>query len=62
MTETIQVSMVLQAGAKQIYQARLDAGEHGAFTGGDAAIDASVGGAFTVGDGYIQGKTLELTP
>jgi uncharacterized protein YndB with AHSA1/START domain len=40
----------------------LDAGEHGAFTGEDAAIDAAVGGAFTVGDSYIQGKTLKLTP
>ena len=62
MTEAIQVSTVFQTGAKQIYEAWLDAGEHGAFTGGDAAIDASVGGAFTVGDGYIQGKTVELTP
>ena len=62
MVERFQVATVLQTSAKRIYQAWLDASEHGAFTGGEAEIDAVVGGAFTVGDGYIHGKTVELTP
>ncbi len=62
MAESIRVETVLPAPAQRIYEAWLDAEEHGEFTGGEAEIDPTVGGRHSAWDGYIQGVTLELEP
>ena len=62
MSERFQVSAVIPASAKRIYDAWLDSGGHSAMTGGKATATAKVGARFTAWDGYIEGKTLELKP
>ncbi len=62
MVESIEVSTVLPATPRQVYEAWLDSAEHSAFTGDEATIEPTVGGAFNAGSGYIQGTTLELEP
>ena len=52
MPESIEVSVVLPTGPRQVYEAWLNSDAHAAFTGR----------AFTAWDGYIQGKNLELEP
>jgi uncharacterized protein YndB with AHSA1/START domain len=58
--ETITVSDVLPVDMARLFEAWLDAEQHGAFTRSRASCDAVVGGAFTAFDGYILGKNLEL--
>jgi activator of HSP90 ATPase len=62
MPDSFEVSTVLTASAKQVYEAWLSSHEHGAMTGGAAQIDPSVGGKFSAWDGYLTGTTLELEP
>lgn len=62
MAERIEVSDVLPASPKVIYEAWLDGKKHGAFTGGKAEIDGRVGGKFTAWDGYISGTTILVEP
>jgi uncharacterized protein YndB with AHSA1/START domain len=61
-TEKIQVSAVLPATPKDIYEAWLDSRKHSAFTGGGATAQPKVGGRHTAWDGYIHGWTLKLEP
>lgn len=61
-TEKIQVSTVLPATPKAIYDAWLDSKKHSAFTGGGATAQPKVGGRHTAWDGYIHGWTLKLEP
>lgn len=61
-TETIQVSGLIPATPKQIYDAWLDAATHGKISGGKATIESYVGGKFTAQDGYIRGDNIELDP
>jgi uncharacterized protein YndB with AHSA1/START domain len=61
-TEKIQVSTVLPATPKAIYDAWLDGKKHTAFTGGGATARAKVGARHTAWDGYIHGWTLALQP
>ena len=62
MSDSFEISTVLTASAKQVYEAWLSSDEHGAMTGGAARIDSVVGGQFSAWDGYITGATLELEP
>jgi uncharacterized protein YndB with AHSA1/START domain len=59
-TDSIRLSTVIAADSERLYRAWLDAGEHGAFTGGTASIEPWVGGRHSAFDGYIQGTTLAL--
>lgn len=62
MPDSFEISTMLTASAKQVYEAWLSSDEHGAMTGGAAQIDPIVGGKFSAWDGYISGTTLELEP
>jgi len=62
MPDSFEVSTVLTASVKQVYEAWLSSIEHSTMTGGAARIDATVGGQFSAWDGYISGTTLELEP
>ncbi|MBK8170290.1 MAG: SRPBCC domain-containing protein [Sandaracinaceae bacterium] len=60
--EAIRTSATISALPQRIYEAWLDAREHGLFTGGAATCDARVGGKFSAWDGYIEGENLVLEP
>ena len=62
MSEQSELSTILPASPRVVYEAWLDSKAHGLFTGSAAEIDPHVNGAFTAWDGYISGKTLELEP
>lgn len=61
-SESLQLTVVLPAAPRRIYDAWLDSAEHAAFTGGAATLDPTVGGPYAAWDGYIRGVTLELEP
>jgi len=50
------------APVAKVYQAFLDAKQHGNFTGAPAEIEAKEGGRFSVYGGQVLGRTLELVP
>jgi activator of HSP90 ATPase len=56
------ISTVLPAKPKEVYDAWLSSGKHGLMTGGKASIKPLTGSVFSVWDGYITGKNLELVP
>lgn len=60
MTEKLEVSRVIKAPARRIYEAWLDPEEHALMTG--AATSGGEGGAYTAWDGYIEGKTTSAQP
>jgi activator of HSP90 ATPase len=60
--ESVKVSAVIPASAKEIYSAWLSAKGHSAMTGSAAKGTPRVGCRFTAWDGYIEGKNLELVP
>lgn len=60
MSENITVSRVIPARPERIYNAWLDADEHGKMIGSIATSEAD--GRFTAWDGYIEGRTLEEVP
>jgi len=62
MSESVKVSTVLNATAKEIYTAWLDSKGHAAFTGSAAKVSAKKGSKFTAWDGYISGKNVALKP
>ena len=62
MPDSIEVSTMLPASPRQVYEAWLSGDDHSAFTGGGATVDPKRGGAFAAWDGYIEGTTLELEP
>jgi activator of HSP90 ATPase len=62
MDEQLNLSVILPAAPRQVYEAWLDSTIHGDFTGSPAKIDARVGGDYSAWDGYIWGKTLEMEP
>ena len=57
-----EVSDVLPATLRAIYDAWISSGGHSAMTGAPATVDPQVGGAFEAWDGYITGITLLLEP
>ncbi len=62
MSEQLELTVLLPASPRQVYEAWLDSAAHTRFTGSLAVIDPRVGGHFTAWDGYITGETLELAP
>jgi uncharacterized protein YndB with AHSA1/START domain len=60
MSVEFEVSTVILAPAKELYDAWLDSERHTKMTGGAAETSAVVGARFTAWDGYIEGKNLEL--
>jgi activator of HSP90 ATPase len=62
MLESLEISTILPATPKRLYEAWLSDKEHTAMTGGQASIEPNVGGKHYEWDGYIRGVTLELEP
>lgn len=58
--DRIEMSWIVDAKPKAVYDAWTSSDGHTAMTGGGAEIDARVGGRFTAWDGYIQGETRKL--
>lgn len=59
-TDTIEMSWILEAKPKDVYEHWLNSKKHAAMTGGAAEIDGKVGGKFKAWDGYISGVTKKL--
>jgi uncharacterized protein YndB with AHSA1/START domain len=62
MSIEFEVSGIVAATPKDVYQAWLDSNKHGMMTGSFAQVSDQVGGQFEAWDGYIQGVNLELSP
>ena len=62
MVESFEISEVIPATPRQIYEAWLSSKGHAEMTGGPADIDPSVGGKFSMFGGVIYGATLEMEP
>jgi len=62
MSDSFEISTILPASPKRIYEAWLNSDEHSAMTGGAAAVDPSIGGRHSAWDNYITGTTIELEP
>lgn len=60
MAESTEVSGVIHAPARRIYEAWLDPEEHALMTG--AATSGGANGAYTAWDGYIEGRTVSAEP
>ncbi|MCA9621201.1 MAG: SRPBCC domain-containing protein [Myxococcales bacterium] len=56
-SDRIEMSWLLAAKPKEVFDAWLDSEGHSAMTGGAAEIEPREGGAFTAWDGYIRGVT-----
>jgi uncharacterized protein YndB with AHSA1/START domain len=62
-TVSIQLSALIPAAPKAVYDAWMSSEGHAAMTGGEAAmIDPRIGGQHSAWNGYISGETLELVP
>jgi activator of HSP90 ATPase len=59
-TDRIEMSWVVAAKPKDVYDAWLSSFGHAAMTGGEAVIDARVGGRYSAWGGYIEGRTTKL--
>ena len=59
-TDRIEMSWMVAAKPKEVYEHWMSSKGHSAMTGGGAEVDARVGGPFTAWDGYIQGVTKKL--
>jgi activator of HSP90 ATPase len=55
-----EISDLIPASPKDIYNAWLDSAGHSEMTGGLAAVSAKVGDSFEAWDGYIKGRNLVL--
>lgn len=62
MSDSFEISTILPASPKRIYEAWLNSDEHSAMTGGAAEVDPSIGGRHSAWDNYITGTTIELEP
>jgi activator of HSP90 ATPase len=62
MLESLEISTVLPATPKRLYEAWLSSKEHTAMTGGQASIEPKISGKHYAWDGYIRGVNLELEP
>lgn len=61
-TASFQLQARFPVPAARVFQAWLDAAEHGAMTGGVATSDPRLGGRYTAWDGYIEGTHLTIDP
>ncbi|MBC8334389.1 MAG: SRPBCC domain-containing protein [Anaerolineales bacterium] len=55
-----EISDLIPAPPKVVFNAWLSSDEHSKMTGGQAKVSATNGETFEAWDGYIQGKNLEL--
>ena len=62
MLESFEVSAVIPATPRQVYDAWLDGDRHAAMTGGAATGRPQVGAEHSAWDGYIIGRNIELEP
>jgi activator of HSP90 ATPase len=60
--EMLTMEAEIPAAPEAVYDAWLDAAQHGAMTGAKATSVPKVGGAFSAWDGYIAGRYLALFP
>lgn len=60
MAERFEVSRVIAATARRLYEAWLDPTQHALMTG--AATSGGENGAYTAWDGYISGRTVSAEP
>ena len=59
-TDRIEMSWLVAAKPKAVFDAWLSSEDHAAMTGGAAEIDPRERGLFTAWDGYIAGKTTKI--
>lgn len=59
-TDRIEMSWMVAAKPKEVFDHWMSSEGHTAMTGGAAEIDAREGGKFTAWDGYIQGMTKKV--
>jgi uncharacterized protein YndB with AHSA1/START domain len=59
-TDCVEMSWIVAARPKEVYDHWMSSEGHAAMTGGGARVDGRVGGRFTVWDGYIEGVTKKL--
>lgn len=62
MSSAIHQEVVFKASPERIYEALMDADQHGAFTNGKAQISREAGGSYSCHDGQIVGRNIELVP
>ena len=62
MSSAIHQEVVFKASPERIYEALMDADQHGAFTNAKAEISREAGGSFSCHDGQIAGRNIELVP
>ncbi len=55
-----EISDLIPASPKEVYDAWLNSTAHSAMTGGHAKVSAEVGDSFEAWDGYIEGRNLVL--
>lgn len=60
MKESIELSIILPAEPKVIYEAWLNSEIHSAMTGGEAQCSSNEGESFSTWDGYITGTNIKL--
>lgn len=60
MSTPIHQEVVFKASPDRIYEALMDARQHGAFTGSPAEISRDAGGPFSCHGGQIVGRNIEL--
>jgi activator of HSP90 ATPase len=59
-TDTIEMSWLVDARPKAVYDHWMSSEGHAKMTGASAEVDARVGGEFCAWGGYINGKTRKL--
>lgn len=62
MPDSFEISDLMPASPRRVYEAWLDSKAHTEMTGGAARVNPRKGGKFSAWDGYITGKNLELEP
>jgi activator of HSP90 ATPase len=58
--DKIEMSWIVNARPKAVFDAWLSSEGHSEMTGGQAVVDGEPGGAFTAWDGYIWGATKKV--
>jgi activator of HSP90 ATPase len=62
MTYDFEVSAIVPAAPRAIFDAWMSSAGHAAMTGAGATVRARVAGPYSAWDGYITGRTLALDP
>lgn len=62
MSDAIHQEVIFKTSPDRVYEALMDADQHGSFTNARAEISREPGGSFTCHDGQIVGRNIELVP